>query len=567
MEPRGSRSKNPWIRWNRIKNWREWTWKGWTLFSVSALLVIVLGYAVYQGVGIYYALDNFEKSNSESRFKDVADKSVEKPPEWEGKERVNILLLGGDARGLQEGQVARSDSMLVVSVDPVTKRAHLLSILRDTYADIPGHSRNRVNTAITLGGPNLAMKTIGELLGIQVHYYVYADFEGFKALVDAIGGVDYEVEKDMKYTDNADKNRYDIDLKKGYQHLDGDKALQYVRFRHDAMSDFTRTERQRNFMKVVVAKMQSTWNIVRMKEILESVQPHIETNLKVSDMLELGQLGLKIQMAGSVQVPPMELIGDERVGGAAVLGIRDEDALRQYVQDVLASTAADPEPTIHVDTPARSNSSSRADDDKPVKTAPPAAEESPPATGGNSSNNGSTAGSGSSDNAGGTQAPAKPTAPATPTTPDDASTETPAGSGNNGGSGSTEGGNQTADPNAPVDPAAPADPQAPVESPDPGAAGNAGVPDGTTTAPDAGATSGNAGSNAGDPGTGTVTNSGSNTGTNTGTGTSSNAGTNGSTGSSDAPAGSSGTSTSPTVPTAPTAPTTPAGNGTQQPAA
>src|SRR5690606_30360374 len=98
----------------------------------------------------------------------------EKPPEWEGTERVNILLLGGDARGLKKGQVARSDSMLVVSVDPITKKAHLLSVLRDTYTDIPGHGKDRINTAITIGGPNLAMQTIGELLGLEIQYYVYA---------------------------------------------------------------------------------------------------------------------------------------------------------------------------------------------------------------------------------------------------------------------------------------------------------------------------------------------------------------------------------------------------------
>lgn len=322
MEPRGSKKKS--------------AWKRWALYSALTLFVLVGGYAVYQGLTIYNALDNFEKPEEESRFKNIPDKTAEKPPEWEGRERVNILLLGGDARGLDEGEVARSDSMMVVSVDPVSKKAHLLSVLRDTYAPIPGHNRNRINTAITLGGPYLAMQTVGDLLGLDIQYYVYADFEGFKALVDAIGGVDFEVEKDMHYVDNADKNRYDIHLEKGFQHLDGDKALQYVRFRHDAMSDFTRTERQREFLKVVAKKLQTTWNLARMGQILESVQPYIETNLQVSDMLKLGQLGLKMHIAGSAQMPPMELLADERVGGASVLSIRDADKLRAYVQEVLA---------------------------------------------------------------------------------------------------------------------------------------------------------------------------------------------------------------------------------------
>ncbi|CAM4412243.1 LCP family protein [Paenibacillus tarimensis] len=318
-------------------------WK-WALYSILGVAIIIGAYAAYQGIGIYNALDNFKKSDTESRFKDVIDVSIEKPPEWTGTERVNILLLGGDARGLEKGQVARSDSMMVASIDPITKKAHLLSLLRDTYVEIPGHSSNRINTAITLGGPPLAMQTVGDLLGLDIQYYIYADFEGFKALVDAIGGVDYEVEKDMVYTDNADKNRYDINLKKGYQHLDGDKALQYVRFRHDAMSDFTRTERQRNFLNAVATKMQSTWNLVRMKEILDSVQPFIETNLEVNDMLKLGQLGLGLHMAGSAQLPPMDLLADERIQGVgSVLGIRDTEALKAYVQEVLNEDTSIPE--------------------------------------------------------------------------------------------------------------------------------------------------------------------------------------------------------------------------------
>jgi polyisoprenyl-teichoic acid--peptidoglycan teichoic acid transferase len=529
MEPRGSRRSKPWKNWNwnRIKDWKHWTWKGWTLFSVSLLLFIVLAYAAYQAVGIYNALDNFEKSEPDSRFKDVVDGTAEKPPEWEGKERVNIVLLGGDARGLDKGQVARSDSMLVVSVDPVTKRAHLLSILRDTYTDIPGHHRNRINTAITLGGPPLAMKTIGELLGLQIHYFVYADFEGFKALVDSIGGVDYDVEKNMKYTDNADGNRYDIDLKKGFQHLNGDQALQYVRFRHDAMSDFTRTERQRNFMKAVVAKLQSTWNIVRMKEILESIQPHIETNMKVADMLKLGQLGLKIQMAGSAQVPPMELIADERVGGASVLGVRDEDALRKYVQDVLASTSTDPAPTIEVKQPARSNtdrpSRTVKSDDPPAKsptptTKPPAAESQ---TGGSSKDSGgqSTGNPAQDGGSGGTETPVTPVTPESPTTPaptvpgDGSGAPEQEGEGANGGGTNGQGDagtpveDGTADPSAPTEPTKPADPTNAAKPPAsgasagtaPGAAAGAAV--GADSTSDTDGASGKSSNNSGSAGT------------------------------------------------------------------
>lgn len=311
---------------------KRWKWALTGLLALTAVFFCVIGWWVYQSK---HQLDKMQKPKDESRFKQFTQVEEQQPPEWEGTERVNILLMGGDERGLRKGEVARSDSMMIVSIDPPTKQIHLFSLLRDTYVRIPDHGRNRLNTAITLGGPELAMKTIGNLTGLDIQYYVYVDFQGFIKLVDAIGGVDFYVEKNMKYSDAADGHVYDIDLKKGQQHLDGEKALQYVRFRHDAMSDFTRTERQRNFMKAIADKMKTGWNLVRLPDILGKVTPYVETNLSGNDMLKLANLGYKSHQAGSAQLPPMELLADEQVGGSAVLGIKDEDALKGFVQEVL----------------------------------------------------------------------------------------------------------------------------------------------------------------------------------------------------------------------------------------
>jgi polyisoprenyl-teichoic acid--peptidoglycan teichoic acid transferase len=319
--------------------------KPWWLWSLFGLLIVVAGlfvWAAVYGVGVYNALDGLNKSDEDSKFAQFNKQDSAEPPKWEGTERVNILLMGGDGRGLEKNQVARSDSMMVVSIDPTTKKAHVFSILRDTYVDIEGHGKGRINTAVTLGGERLARTTIGKLLGLDIQYYIYTEFEGFKSLIDEIGGIDYYVEKDMNYVDNADLNRYDIHLKKGQQHLNGDQALQYVRFRHDAMSDFTRTERQRAFMQAVAHKIMSGWNIVKVTDIIKSVSPYVETNLTVEDMLKLGQLGLGVTVAGTEQVPPMDLIGEDKVGGAAVIGIKDEDKLREFVQEELAKDTTAP---------------------------------------------------------------------------------------------------------------------------------------------------------------------------------------------------------------------------------
>lgn len=313
----------------------KWTLVG-ILLPIFAFLCVVAWW-VFSG---YNELAQAQKPQEESRFSQFEEKPEEKPPEWEGDERVNILLMGGDERGLREGEIPRSDSMLIVSLDPVSKSIHLMSVLRDTYVEIPGYRDNRVNTALSLGGPQLAMKTIGNMTGLDIQYYVYVDFQGFIKLVDAIGGIDFYVEKDMYWTDSADGHKYDIDLKKGQQHLDGEHALQYVRFRHDKLSDFTRTERQREFFKAIADKMQTGWNLIKLPTILGEVVPYMETNMSVEDMRKLAALGYKSHQAGSAQIPPMELIVDRNVGGSAVLGVRDEAELHSYIADVLAGDTA-----------------------------------------------------------------------------------------------------------------------------------------------------------------------------------------------------------------------------------
>jgi LCP family protein required for cell wall assembly len=314
----------------------------WSLLGVTLAVVGIFGYYAYS---FFSFADKISTSPKESRFKNVQTQTISKggeiltPPKWEGKERVNILLLGGDSRGLKENEIPRSDSIMIVSLDPVTKKSYLFSILRDTYVRIPNNGSDRINTAIATGGPELAMKTVSNLMGIPIQYYVYTDFKGFIALVDAIDGIDMDVEKDMKYSDSADGHEYDINLKKGFQHLDGKTSLQYVRFRHDATSDFTRTERQRKFMKALAEKLQSTTSLLKLPRILQSMDPYIETNLTVSQMLKLGSLGFDVKTDGMVsqQIPPQDLLEEKRVGGAEVLGV-DPARLQRFIKELFGET-------------------------------------------------------------------------------------------------------------------------------------------------------------------------------------------------------------------------------------
>ena len=314
------------------------------LWTLAIILLIIIGFAVYYFGSIVNEFGNFNKKGEDSPFKNVVESEEVKapePPKWEGTEPVNILLMGVDARGVKKGEVPRSDTMLVASLDPVKKKFYVFSILRDTYVSIPGHDKDRINTAIT-HGPTVAMQTVGDLLGIPIQYYVYTDFQGFIKLIDEIGGIDYEVEKDMVYKTKADGPEYDIDLKKGFQHLDGNMALQYVRFRHDATSDFTRTERQRGFLKAVADKMKSSTSLIKLPNILSAVNPYVDTNLELNDMWKLANVGYQSSMGGSEQIPPMDLLVEEKTrAGSAVIGISSTDELKQFVQD----TMSDPEPS------------------------------------------------------------------------------------------------------------------------------------------------------------------------------------------------------------------------------
>ncbi|TLS51358.1 LytR family transcriptional regulator [Paenibacillus antri] len=325
----------------------------WLRTAAITIVVLTLGVIGYYGYSFYSFADDRPE---DSRFKDFEEQkpsatsgttNVEEveyeTPKWEGTDRVNVLLLGGDSRGLKKNEIPRSDTMMIASIDPVTKKAHLFSLLRDTYVRIPGHGSERINTAIVLGGPKLAMRAASELTGLNIQYYVYTDFEGFVHLIDEIGGIDFEVEKDMRYTSRADGPEYDIDLKAGMQHMDGRTALQYVRFRHDALSDFARTERQRNFMTAVAQKLQTTTSLLRLPRILAAIDPYIESNLSVTEMIKLGALGFeaKANEVAGVQLPPSNLLREESVGGASVLTV-DPDDLQEFIAESFAKTAAPP---------------------------------------------------------------------------------------------------------------------------------------------------------------------------------------------------------------------------------
>ncbi|WP_018131558.1 LCP family protein [Effusibacillus pohliae] len=275
---------------------------------------------------------------------------------WEGKERVNVLLLGVDNR--DKDTAPRSDTMMLVSIDPATGHADLLSIMRDTYVTVPGHGKSKINAAFAIGGPELAVKTVENFLQIPIHYYVVTDFKGFEGVIDAIGGVDMNVEIPMKYVDDG---VYDINLKPGQQHLNGREALQYVRYRGDARADFARTERQRKLVKAVLAEMKTPLTLVRFPAMLKQAEPYVQTNMTVSDLTRLSTDLLAIDSASmkSYQIPPDDLLTETYNNLGESILEPDVKAVQKFVREALGNSGGS---SVHAGSGLSTNASAAGGD-------------------------------------------------------------------------------------------------------------------------------------------------------------------------------------------------------------
>ncbi len=202
-------------------------------------------------------------------------------------QRINVLLLGvddGDSEAA-ETEPKRTDAMMLASFDPEGNEVALVSMPRDTMVQIPGHNGyDKINAAYAYGGVMLAKQTVANLLRVPIHYYVLVDWRAFKDSIDLIGGVDLYVDKDMYYEDPyADLV---IDIKHGYQHLNGELAGQYVRFRKDELGDIGRVQRQQKFMMALAAQIFNIDTVTKIPALFSTVNRHVETDMDTMTMIK-----------------------------------------------------------------------------------------------------------------------------------------------------------------------------------------------------------------------------------------------------------------------------------------
>ena len=269
-------------RWNQKR-------KRWKMLKISLLSFLVLslllgGYTLYQfdqfGSSIFRDAqgknpDAIDKKKNDFGISDLFNNTFEEP--------LTLLMLGVDAREDESFQGARSDTIMVMRIDPKTKQVATVSFPRDTYVRIPRHGYQKLNHAMAIGGIPLLDETLEGNFDITIDHYLAVDFVAFKEIVDALGGLDVYTPSSMYYV----ASDIHVELSPGNHHLDGEELLGFVRYRHDAEGDFGRIKRQQYVIRALAEKAVSAKTIFKAPQLLDILGNHISTDLNKQDLFSI----------------------------------------------------------------------------------------------------------------------------------------------------------------------------------------------------------------------------------------------------------------------------------------
>lgn len=307
----------------RSKKSRKWLRNLFLAFA----LVIVAGilYSIYQyNNGLAIADDGpFKDDGKKFDPFDGADVQVG---------QINVLLIGSDARD-EDG---RSDTLMIAHYDQTTNNVKLISIMRDTYVEIPDYGMNKINAAFAFGGPELVRKTIKQNFDLDVNYYALVDFKGFPKIIDLLApdGIEVDIPYEMSHG-------IGMTLKPGEQILHGNELLGYVRFRHDRLSDFGRVERQQEVLAKVKEQIGIS-SLMNLPKILGVADSYIDTNVDKKTILTIGKGIVNGESKGmnTLRIPIAGSFEDKRVNVGEVLDI-DLDKNKGALKEFLSSTDND----------------------------------------------------------------------------------------------------------------------------------------------------------------------------------------------------------------------------------
>jgi LCP family protein required for cell wall assembly len=284
-----------------------------TTMTICTLAGVASGYLFYELIEIPYFYDIYRSlvhPLEASGLLPAVGPRFESVPDQQATEiamgsnpRINILLIGLDQRWEVAHRSFRTDTMMIASLHSETGEAMLFSIPRDLYVEVPGHGKQRINVAHVLGetndypggGPALLMDTIQQDFGIPLHGYVMINFQGFREVVDLLGGVDIYVDKeiwDSSYPDDRG-GEITIHIPAGQQHMDSETLLIYCRSRHGS-DDFDRMARQQKALVALAKKALSLQMLPRLPELLQALSNTFYTDLSATTIFRLAEMGSQV---------------------------------------------------------------------------------------------------------------------------------------------------------------------------------------------------------------------------------------------------------------------------------
>jgi LCP family protein required for cell wall assembly len=361
----------------------------WIIVGVTLVLAVIVGYLVFNTVrkvvtgwasgapspfGFSVNATNVALGTALPGETPLPIVLEETAPAWDGTERVTILIMGLDFRDWESGNgPPRTDTMMLLTIDPVAKTAGMLSIPRDLWVEIPGFEHNRINTAYFLGetnrlpggGAELAMKTVENVIGVPIQYYAIIEFSTFEQMIDEIGGIDVLVKQRVKISPIGRLSRW---LEPKPYHLDGAEALAYARARKTEGGDFDRAERQQQVAlairdRIIGFDMIPTL-VAKAPTLYQQLKTGIKTNLidpsappdqlvkQLQQVISLGLLAMEIDPStirkGVIAPPDMVLLSVLPTGAEVLKPIPDQ--IRRLRDEIFTSTSAIT-PSISVDDP------------------------------------------------------------------------------------------------------------------------------------------------------------------------------------------------------------------------
>ncbi|MBO7673103.1 LCP family protein [bacterium] len=258
------------------------------LISIAICCVVFFGLLmIFNTEGFFSAIFGEDSQAKITFSKLFSNTEKTQLPSAFGLPRQNVLILGvddnPDVKDLWTG--TRTDTIIIVNIDPKTKSLNAVSVPRDSKVFLANNKGiNKINSAHVIGGIDLTKKTVEKTLGIRIHRFVLVHENIVKDLVNALGGVDIYIEKPMQYRDRTAK--LNINFAPGMHKLNGQEAVEYLRFRHDKMGDIGRTQRQQWFLRGVVKKLQEPSTISKIPELISIANQYIKTDIPPSEMLQ-----------------------------------------------------------------------------------------------------------------------------------------------------------------------------------------------------------------------------------------------------------------------------------------